>query len=103
MHADAYRFEFRSDVSLSDAEKSLHLALFAVEGIFGRAQIRLDARYVLDEDGHAVVLDTTTLIGETALRVFTGLLLREFGEDDFSVRRADSLPRDLPQERTVPA
>lgn len=101
MDADAYRFEFEPHVSLSDAEASLHLALFAIEGIFGRAQVRLDARYELDEDGHAVVLDTTSLVGETALRVFTGLLLREFGEDAFRVRRADALPESMPQERTV--
>ncbi|MEX0718359.1 MAG: hypothetical protein WD066_17320 [Planctomycetaceae bacterium] len=101
MNADAYRFEFQPHVSLSDAEESLHLALFAVEGIFGRAQVRLDARYELDETGHAVMLDTTTLVGETVLRVFTGLLLREFSEDAFSVRRADSLPKFISQERTV--
>lgn len=101
MDADAVCFDFDPETSLSDAEMTLHLAMFAVEGVLGRARVRLDAEYVLDEEAHAIVIDGGTEVGELLARVFTGLLLREFGEDAFTVRRCDALPESLHAERTV--
>ena len=82
-----YRFEFEPAVPLAEAEMSLHLAMIALEGLFGRAGVRLEARYRLDEAGRAIVVDGSTQVGESLVRVFAALLIREFGDDSFSVSR----------------
>ena len=103
MDAGAFRFVFEPQVSLAEAEMSLHLAMFAVEGLVGRARVRLDGNYHLDERGHAIVIDASKDVGQMISRVFAGLLLREFGEDAFHVRRVDRLPARSKQERKIPA
>ena len=94
MPATAYRFEIDPSVALAEAEMSLHLAMIALEGLFGGAAVRLDARYRLDEAARAVVVDGSTPVGGSLVRVFATLLAREFGDDGFSVRRVgeDALP-----------
>ncbi len=100
----AVAFEFEPHVSLTDAEMSLHLAMFAAEGLFGRAQVRLDTDYELDEPQHRIVVDAESEVGAVLVRVFTALLLREFGEDSFRIRRGTAIERPAQQtERTVPA
>ena len=89
MNATVTRFEFKPTVSLADAETSLHMAMFAVEGIFGRARVRLDSSYELNEEDCKITIDVSTEVGTTIVRVFTGLLLREIGEDEFDVKRID--------------
>ncbi len=98
MNANVIRFEFEPTVSTADAEMSLHLAMFAVEGIFGRARVRLDAEYELSEENLEIVVDASTEVGAMIVRVFTGLLLREIGEDSFQVCRRRPF---LEQERIV--
>jgi hypothetical protein len=83
----AYRFEVDASVPLDEAEMSLHLAMIALEGLFGRAGVRLDARYRLDAAGRAIVVDGSTPLGESLVRVFAALLIREFGDECFVVRR----------------
>jgi len=97
MNRDSFRFQFESDVPLDEAEMSLHLAIFAVEGLFGQARVRLDAGYALDAEAHALVIDASNEVGATVVKVFTGLLVREFGEDAFEVDRVDSVPHE-PEE-----
>ena len=103
MDAGAFRFVFEPQVSLAEAEMSVHLAMFAVEGLVGRVRVRLDGHYHVDEPGHAIVIDASRDVGQMISRVFTGLLLREFGEGAFHIRRVDRLPDRSKQERTVPA
>jgi hypothetical protein len=83
----AYRFEIDPLVPLADAQMSLHLALIALEGLFGPSGVRLDARYRTDEGERAIVIDGSTRVGRALVRVFTTLLSREFGDDRFVVRR----------------
>lgn len=92
MTPDMYRFELERSVPIDEAEMSLHLALFAVEGLFGQARVRLEARYHVDEPRNVIVVDATTEVGAAVVRVFTSLLLHEFGGDGFSVRRAEPAP-----------
>lgn len=92
MTPNVYRFEFERSVPIEEAEMSLHLALFAVEGLFGQARVRLDASYHVDEPRSAIVVDGNTEVGAAVVRVFTSLLLHEFGGDSFSVRRAEPAP-----------
>ena len=87
-----FRFVIKEEVSLVDAELSLHLAIFAVEGLFGRAPVRLDVGYHVDEPRCVIVVDASNEVGEALVRVFTNLLLREFGDDSFRVDRVDSHP-----------
>jgi hypothetical protein len=82
-----YRFELTPAVPLAEAEMSLHLAMMALEGLFGRAGVRLDARYRLDKAGTAITVDGSSQVGESLVRVFAALLIREFGDDSFGVRR----------------
>lgn len=81
-----YRFQFEPDVSLTEVEQTLHLALFAVEGLFGEARVRLEASYRLDERGDAILVNGISDVGAAVVKVFVGLLLREFGADAFQVR-----------------
>ena len=101
MNAERVLFELKPHVPLTDAKMSLHLAMFAVEGLFGRAQVRLDARYELSQSHHHFTVDTGTSVGTHLVRVFTSLLQREFGDESFRVRRIPK-PSHQPLERTVP-
>jgi hypothetical protein len=101
MPADVYRFEFDRSVPLADAEMSLHLALFAVEGLYGQARVRLDGTYRADEQSHVIIINGATEVGAAIARVFTNLLVREFGEEAFKVRAMESQPRARAEERAA--
>ena len=58
MRPSAIQFVFNPRVSLQEAEMSLHLAMFAVEGLIGRVRVCLDANYHLDESKRAIVIAT---------------------------------------------
>lgn len=75
-----------------DAELSLHLAIFAIEGLFGAARVRLDASYAIDEPRRVIIVDASNEVGEALVRVFTNLLLREFGDDSLQVERVEVHP-----------
>ena len=92
MTVGVFRFTLSSDVPLDEAEMTLQLATFAVEGLFGAARVRLEFGYHVDTNRHAILIDGTTEVGSVIVRVFTGLLLREFGEDSFQVERLNSNP-----------
>ena len=96
----AFRFEFEQHVPLIAAETSLHLAMFAVEGLVGQVRVRIGLKYVLDEDAHAIVINGGR-VGQMVALVFAGLLLREFGEEAFQM--ADQSPAQAKHERTVSA
>jgi hypothetical protein len=98
MNGDVFRFQFDTDVPLDEAESSLHLALFAAEGLFGQARVRLDAGYDLDPMSRSLVIDVSTEVGASVARIFTGLLVREFGESAFEVDRDHSVHQHEPQE-----
>lgn len=95
------RFRFDETVSLTDAEMSLHLAMFAVEGLLGRARVRLDAAYELVDQDHCIDIESGTEVGAMIVRVFTGLLLREFGEDSFRIERMTTTIYQIEPERTA--
>lgn len=85
--AGSILFVFEPHVPLAEAEMSLHLAMFAVEGLAGRVQVRLDGNYQVDGEGHAIAIDGSNRVGQMIACVFGGLLLREFGEDAFHIER----------------
>ena len=96
MSRDVYRYTFDEKISLTEVRDSLFLAVFSAEGIHGRAQVRLDAAFCLDEKKRACVVDAATPVGRTVAQIFTGLLTREFGEDAFDVERVAEPPEADP-------
>lgn len=87
MKVDVFRFEFTPTVPLADAELTLQLAMIAAEGLVGKARVCLDASYHVDGPRWAIIVDGTNIVGAIIVRIFVGLLNREFGEDAFAVRR----------------
>lgn len=83
-------FIFKPHVPLVDAEMSLHLAMFAVEGLAGQARVSLDGNYQIDADKHIIAIDGGNRVGQMIARVFAGLLFREFGEDAFRIERSQT-------------
>jgi hypothetical protein len=83
----SYRFEFEPAVSLIEAEMSLHLALFAVEGLYGEARVRLEVAYRSDELKRSIVFDAADPIGNALARIYIRLLSCEFGNGAFHVRQ----------------
>jgi hypothetical protein len=96
--ASSFLFQLEPHVPLAEAEMSLHLAMFAVEGLAGRARVRLDSRYQLDAENHVIRVDGGNRIGSMVARIFAGLLLREFGEDAFYVEHVIEQPNPKPEE-----
>jgi hypothetical protein len=84
----AYRFEFDDGVPLAEAEMTLHVAIAAVEGLYGQAKVRMDVAYRVKEDVRQILVDASTSAGGSLAEVFTSLAMREFGEDAVTVRRA---------------
>lgn len=96
MSQDVYRYSFDEKTSLPEVRDSLMLAVLSAEGIHGRARVRLDAAFYLDEKKRACVVDAATPVGQTIAQIFTGLLTREFGEDAFTVERLTAPPEVRP-------
>jgi hypothetical protein len=59
MAVEVYRFTWKQDMPLTEAELTLQLASFAVEGLFGQARVRLDFGYFVDEPRRAIIIDGT--------------------------------------------
>lgn len=101
MKTGTYRFDLDAKVPLLEAEQSLHLAIFAAEGLFGEARVRMDAAYHLDEPHRALAVDAASEVGDAVARMFTGLLIRQFGEEAFKVRRCDTAPPESGEGRAA--
>ena len=93
---EVYRFVIQPRVPLDEIECSLVLAILTTESLHGETQTRLDAAHFFDADQRACVIDAHTDVGRDLNRIFTGLLLREFGPDSFRVERVKDTP-DLPR------
>jgi hypothetical protein len=87
-----YRFSFGPDVLLEEVEATLVLTLLAAESLHGEAEVRLDAAHHFDAERRECVIDAGTPVGRDLNRLFVGFLRREFGEDAFTVGRAEPTP-----------
>ena len=95
MTACVLRISFANEVPLEEAEMTLQLATFAAEGLFGAARVRLDFSYHIDAERRMILADGTSEVGITVVRMYAGLLLREFGDDAFRVERAKHQPEGV--------
>ncbi len=89
MNPTAYRYRFEGRVPLQDVEETLLLGVLAAEGLHGAARVAMDCRYSLDKDRRACAVDATTDAGRDLARIFTSLLLHEFGPDAFRVEAVE--------------
>jgi hypothetical protein len=92
------RFKLPRGLDREVVESQLALAIVATECTFGQAKVRIGAGYCISptdetlngEKGFQVVIDISTEVGEHIAQVFTGLMIRQLGEDKFIVERVDS-------------
>ena len=80
-----YRYTFDDATPMLEVQLSLLLAVFCAEGLHGRAQVRLDARFTVDEERRVCVVDVMTPAGRSVAQIFTELVIRKFGQDAFAV------------------
>jgi len=92
------RFEFPGGLDRETIEAQLALAIVAAECTFGQARVRIGAAYCISPSNGAadgqkaiqVAIDVSTEVGEHIAQVFTGLMIRQLGEDKFTVERVES-------------
>ncbi|TVQ34159.1 MAG: hypothetical protein EA376_00645 [Phycisphaeraceae bacterium] len=99
MTTHVFRFRFASGVDLAEAESTLHLAILAVEGLFGEARVRMEVSYCMDAPRSALLIDGGSTVGDAVIRIFTAFLTREFGAGAFSVRRVAAATRICQRDR----
>lgn len=85
------RFELGPETKRERVEELLALAIVVAECLHGKARVRLGTGYLFSDDGRQLVLDATSEVGEYVAELFTGLLIREIGEEAFSVQRAEKV------------
>lgn len=91
MSHDVYRYAFDEETSMIEVRDSLFLAIFCAEGLHGAARVRMDVGFCLREKQQACVVDAATPVGRTVAQIFTALILRQFGDDAFTVERLDEV------------
>jgi len=84
------RFKFSEDRDGETIEQQLALAIVATECTFGQPKVRISAAYCVSRDKPQAVIDVSTEVGEHIAQVFTGLMIRQLGEEKFTVDRVDS-------------
>jgi len=80
-----YRFKFHRDIDKETIEEKIALAFITAECTFGPAKVRLNAAYLVVDN--KVVIDVSSPVGEHIAEVFTELMIRQFGEKSFIVKR----------------
>jgi hypothetical protein len=81
------RFKFPDDVDRDIIETQLALAIISAECAFGQPKVRICAAYCISKEKPQVAIDVSTEVGEHIAQVFTGLIVRQLGEDKFTVDR----------------
>jgi len=79
------RFKFNKSLSREQIEEKIAFAVVAAECTFGQAKVRLNAAYLAADN--KVVIDVSSPVGEHIAEVFTGLLIKDYGEQSFTVER----------------
>ena len=90
MFAGVFRFSFDQHVPIEDAEMTLHLAMLAAEGLFGKPRVAMEFRYEIQPFDNVIDIDGESEVGVAVARIFAGLLLREFGDSAFRITNLPS-------------
>jgi hypothetical protein len=88
-------FKFTKGIDRESIEKQLALAIVSTECTFGQPKVRINASYYIlpkdkigsIKDEVKVVIDVSNGIGEHIAQLFTGLIIRQFGENGFIVNK----------------
>lgn len=89
MSTTRVRYTFEDSVKMVDVELILHTAIYAAEGVFGTAQIRMDFAYQAWPERREIVIHADNFPSEVIALMFTSLLLHELDPDDFTVHRLE--------------
>ena len=90
----ACKFMFPDNVTKEALETQLALAILAAECKYGQARVRIGTSYGISADASQIAIDVSTEVGEHVAEVFTGLMIRQIGEEQFSVDRIESRSTD---------
>ncbi len=83
------RFKFPGELDRETIEEQLALAIVSAECTFGQPRVRISAAYCVSREKPQVVIDISTEVGEHIAQIFTGLMIRQLGEDRFTVDRVE--------------
>lgn len=83
--AEICRFKFKDGATKEVIEDQIALAIVTAECTFGQAKVRLHASYAASDGKTAI--DVSSDVGEHIAQVFTGLMIRKVGEENFTVER----------------
>ena len=84
------RFSFPPGCDRRCIEDDFAVALFTAECLYGRPRVRLEARYLVSDDGSRCVAEVHGPAGEAALKVFMGLAAARMGKGSYGVERVMS-------------
>jgi hypothetical protein len=101
MKTNVFRYQFIPSLPVEEADYSLEVSVDAVEGLFGRASVRLDVSFYVDEPRNAIFVDGSNEIGDAFVRIFTNFLMKELGEDAFQVCRVEACPAPRTEGRAA--
>ena len=79
------RFKLNKHLSREQIEEHIAFAVVSAECTFGQAKVRLHASYLASDN--KIVIDVTSPVGEHIAEIFTGLLIKNYGEQSFTVER----------------
>ena len=96
MGTESYHYRFEEGVPLQEVEESLLLTVLAVESLYGRSPVRMDAAFCLDRAQRSCVVDAGSEVGRAIARIFTGFMSQQFGEEAFRVERLTAAGQAAP-------
>ena len=84
-----YRFTVLIPGSRGLLDSLLRLALAETEVMHGKAKVKLETTYEISAKGPVCTVEGGTECGEHLAKLFTGFLLKKFGEQGFLVERLE--------------
>ena len=77
------KFKFPDDTERETIESQIAMAITAAECTYGHPKVRISAAYLISPDKPEIAIDVSTEVGEHIAQTFTGLMIRQLGEDQF--------------------
>lgn len=85
MKTPVARFQFKPEIDLEDAEDTLHLSIYAAEGLFSPAAIRLAFKYERIPDRRIFYTRIGSPEADAVTKIFASLAMQEFGTSAFTL------------------
>jgi len=84
-----YRFTLLTPGSHGLLDSLLKLALAETEVVFGKAKVKLETTFEVSAKAPVCAIEGGTECGEHLAKLFTGFLIKKFGEQGFRVDRLE--------------